>query len=82
MKDLFGEELHTADDIEGEEYCGTLARETAAAILFDDGVTKAWLPKSKISFYSDTFTDSDGMSCPVIIVTIPDWLAKEKGLLE
>ena len=47
---------------------------TDKAVLVDDGTTKAWLPKSKIEVEPST----DGKSS---IVTMPEWLALEKGLI-
>lgn len=79
-KDLFGDPLHTAADIEGAEYCGHFVRATDAAILFDDGERQSWLPKSKIAFAA---LDHCGDPHPgdAVAVTIPDWLAREKGLM-
>lgn len=43
--------------------------ETSAAFLVSDGVTECWLPKSQCEMNDDgTFT-------------MPEWLAKEKGLI-
>lgn len=84
MRDLFGEDLHTAHDIEGEQYAGTLVRETAAAILVDFGANnqQVWLPKSKIRYDDAPGNAGARLSGNLVIVTIPDWLAKEKGLIE
>ena len=47
--------------------------ETDKAILVDDGAKKVWLPKSQIEFESN----GDGTST----VTLPEWLARDKGLI-
>lgn len=47
---------------------------TDKAILVDDGINTVWLPKSKV----EVDPAPDGRSS---IVTMPEWLAKEKGLL-
>lgn len=49
-------------------------RETALAILFTDGVIEAWLPKSQIETLSDGETE-------LLEVSVPEWLAKEKGFI-
>jgi len=82
MKDLFGKPLHTQPDIKGEEYCGTLVRESGAAILFDDGEQQIWLPKSQIRIEDAPGNAGSRALERAVIVTIPDWLAKEKGLIE
>jgi len=43
--------------------------QTEGAILIDDGAAKTWLPKSL------TQVNDDGT------VTLPEWLAQEKGLI-
>jgi hypothetical protein len=43
-------------------------RETDKAWLIFDGAREAWLPKSKVERDGSTFT-------------LPEWLAREKGLL-
>ncbi len=46
-----------------------LRHETPRAYLIFDGATEVWLPKSQTELNSDgTFT-------------LPEWLAKEKGLI-
>lgn len=54
---------------------GTVMRETDAAILFLDDKTdeELWLPKSQI-VEQDLSTGTD-------IVTITEWIAKQKGLV-
>jgi hypothetical protein len=56
------------------EIVAGLLWETARAILVDDGTNQFWLPKSQIEY-----TDPDKYD--VIIVTMPEWLAKEKDLI-
>lgn len=46
-----------------------LVRQTEKALLISDGVTEAWVPKSQVEDNRDgTFT-------------MPEWLAKERGLI-
>ncbi len=52
---------------------GEIRRETELAILFFDGKTEVWLPKSQLE---DRSTYSDGVE-----ITIPAWLAEAKGLV-
>lgn len=55
-----------------------LVRETEAAILVQDADEKEhWLPKSKIEYAPD---DGVSISDDMIQVTMPVWLATEKGL--
>ena len=58
------------------DVAGCKHHETTKAILFsDDGDEKnaIWLPKSQIEV-----EDKDPPTC---IVTLPEWLAKDKGLI-
>lgn len=48
--------------------------ETASAILVHDGDVQVWLPKSQIEIADS----GDGRT---IVVTLPQWLAEEKGLV-
>lgn len=46
-----------------------IKRETEKALLLSDGATEAWVPKSQVEDNRDgTFT-------------MPEWLAKDKGLI-
>jgi hypothetical protein len=49
--------------------------ETEKAILVTDGVEVLWLPKSQITFETVSPHSRD------IVVVIPEWLAKEKGIV-
>ena len=53
-----------------------ILRETALAILINDGDESVWLPKSKIE-YDENAVDSD----KVTTVEVPEWLAEDKGLI-
>ena len=64
--------------------------DTGRAILVSDTgeeVRAVWLPKSKIEFHpgskqvSAVKKDGQRVTLSVITVTIPEWLAKEKGLI-
>lgn len=50
------------------DFSGTLKRETASALLVNDGTRDVWLPKSL------TEDNGDGT------FTVPEWLAIEKGI--
>jgi len=52
---------------------GELKAETAKAVLLFDGTREAWLPKSQIEIERR----ADG----TVEVTLPEWLAKDKGLI-
>lgn len=55
------------------DIAGTLKAETELAILFDDGAQAVWLPRSQI----EIDRGFDGL----FVVTLPDWLANDKGLI-
>ncbi|WP_255565083.1 hypothetical protein [Methylovirgula sp. HY1] len=58
----------------------TLHHQTSKAILVsDDGEREraVWLPKQHVEFVSDPKTKSRA----IVIVTLPEWLAVEKGLV-
>lgn len=58
-----------------------VTRATAKAILVDHGgKEECWLPISQISDYSGS-DDIERKPSTVTSVFIPDWLAKEKGIL-
>ena len=52
------------------DIAGEITAETAAAYRFYDGASTVWLPKSQCEWDVDTKT-----------MTMPEWLAKEKGLI-
>jgi len=89
MKDLLGNTVAQGEDfLEGEggveEYKGRILAASAAGIRFTDGVFNDWLPRSKILI--------DGIPGPdagerferfeIYTLTIPDWLARKKGLIQ
>jgi hypothetical protein len=53
------------------ELTGEIRHETDLAVLFFDGETEVWLPRSQIEI------DGRGL----VTVTVPEWLAKDKGLI-
>lgn len=55
------------------EVAGTIATETPKAVLFDDGTTKTWLPKSQIEI--------EPAGNGLVEITLPYWLAYEQGLI-
>ena len=61
-------------EVETWEAAGLIVQETDKAILFDDGRHEAWLPRSRIEIIP---TKHGG----AVIVVMPEWLAKNKGLL-
>lgn len=50
---------------------GRIVRETDRAILFDNGVTREWLAKSKVKV--------EALKGELFLIFMPDWLAREKG---
>lgn len=60
------------------DIAGCLHAETEKAILFSDTADKkdaVWLPKSQVEF------ERDGSQERFVTVTLPEWLAKDKGLI-
>jgi hypothetical protein len=55
------------------DIAGQLKHETERAFLMFDGVKEVWLPKSQVEF--ERGGRSEGT------FTMPEWLAKEKGLI-
>ncbi|MFA7504249.1 MAG: hypothetical protein WCZ28_06085 [Burkholderiaceae bacterium] len=53
------------------EVSGVIVHETEKALLLDDGASKQWLPKSKVTI--ERLTEDH------VTVFMPEWLAKEKG---
>ncbi len=51
-----------------------LVHQTDSAYLLSDGDVEEWIPKSLVSSMEDG--DEENM----VIVTMPEWLATEKGL--
>lgn len=87
-KDLFGNES-TIRTIEGDFYGGTILHETADAVRFltlgasPGDPLRVWLPRSRIAIrpLGDRFFDPDTKRWHQHAeLTIPDWLAREKGL--
>lgn len=50
-----------------------ILRESDRAILVSDGDVQEWLPKSQLEY--------DGEVGQTVVVTMPEWLAKEKNLI-
>ena len=64
--------------VETFEFYGELKRETKGAYLLHDGVNEVWLPKSKVQRLKKLRTTG---GVDAVTVTIPLWLAKEKGVV-
>ena len=58
-----------------EEYELEIVAETESAFLLTDGVIEEWFPKSQMEF-DEGFDIGD-----TAVFMIPEWLAKEKGLI-
>lgn len=56
------------------EIACTVKHQTDNAMLINDGDKDAWIPKSKISDYSET----NGV---IESIFIPEWLAEDKELI-
>jgi hypothetical protein len=61
---------HRNSDAKLDDIAGEVLVETPGAYRFYDGKTTDWLPKSQVEWDAD-----DG------IMTMPHWLAKEKGFI-
>ena len=59
------------DDV---EVTVTVLRETDSALLVRDGLSEEWLPKSQIRDRTKLKGDAEEL-------TIPEWLALQKGLI-
>ncbi len=60
------------------DVAGVMFSETDKAILFGDTADRAkavWLPKSQVE------VEHDGGQDRFVTVTLPEWLAKDKGLI-
>lgn len=53
-----------------------IKHETTKALLMFDGATEAWIPKSQIEGI-----DKGNGEGKEVIVTIPEWLAQDKGFI-
>lgn len=51
-------------------------RETDKALHISDGVVEAWLPKSQVEHHP-----SDNPRNRSSVIVMPEWLAKDKGLI-
>jgi hypothetical protein len=77
-RDLFGHRTRTTV-IEGDEYCvEVLPHETLDGLRVrtataDGEAVDIWLPKSQVAIRP--------LAAPHAMVTIPDWLARKKGLI-
>ena len=69
---LYGEEEVPTESI---DISVEVIRTTDAAVCINDGDKDAWIPKSQI------LSDHEFMWGTHIEITIPEWLAKDKGLL-
>ena len=63
-----------AERYEPVEFCGDLKYETEKAYLVFDGINEVWIPKSQVQ-------ESRLISGIAWEFTIPQWLAKEKGII-
>lgn len=55
------------------DVCVEILRESDRAILVSDGDVEEWLPKSQLEY--------EGEVGQTVVVTMPEWLAQEKGLI-
>jgi len=62
------------------EIAGEVQAETEKAVLFFDGNTTEWVPKSQISDYSVKGEDFDNWM-DIDSIFIPEWLALNKGFI-
>ena len=57
------------------EICLEIKAETTKSYLFSDGVFEEWIPKSQIEL------DQDGGIGDTVIVTMPEWIAEDRGFI-
>jgi len=55
------------------DICVEFLRDSGRAIKVSDGCVEEWLPKSQIEY--------DGEEGDTITITMPNWLALDKGLI-
>jgi len=66
-------------DVEEVEISCSFLRATARAVLIEDGNDEVWIPRSQII---DSDKDIDSLEREdEFTITIPQWLADEKGLV-
>ena len=89
MKNLFGDPTASGEDFlkgEGpsEEYTGRITAASPDGICFTDGLFRDWLPRSKILIDGEPGPDAGSRfeRMEIYTLTIPDWLARKKGLIE
>lgn len=58
------------------EFCGEIKRETDKAFMVFDGQNEIWMPKSMIQSKRQI-----GYNRSDFVFEIPEWLAKEKGIV-
>jgi hypothetical protein len=58
-----------------------VAKSGLKAILFHDGDKDVWLPKSQIAIKRHCKPDELIKLLECVTVNMPEWLAKEKGLI-
>lgn len=65
-----------AKNEENHNITGTIMRQSEKAILLDVEDIEAWLPKSQISL-----VDGDAEVGATVTLSVPDWLARDKGFV-
>jgi hypothetical protein len=70
--------IETSKNSNQIEFCGTVERETGKAFLVSDGITETWLPKSQIVKYRRIGGSASHHDFEFFI---PEWLAKDKGII-
>ena len=66
--------------LETKGYCYIsceIRRKTDKAVLIHDGIREAWIPKSQIEDHDQADTEIG----ETVELLLPEWLAKEKGLI-
>jgi hypothetical protein len=58
-------------------FCGEIKHETAMAYLIFDGLNEVWIPKSQLTAEPCKI----GLNGNNFEFVIPEWLAKEKGII-
>jgi hypothetical protein len=62
------------------EFCGEIRTETEKACCVFDGKEEVWIPKSAIKERRPVKNGSN-RNCRDCVLTIPEWVAKKKGII-
>lgn len=67
--------------LKGVEIFCEIIRETPNALLINEGDEQCWIPKSQIIDMERTIRNTHRGQHDTATITIPEWMAKAKGLI-